>query len=38
VIAYQLFDEFLQLRRSVGDLFLGIVQASVKNIVEDIGL
>ena len=36
--AIQLCDEFLQLRRTVGNLFLGIVKASIEDIVEDIGL
>jgi hypothetical protein len=36
--AIQLFDKFLQFRGTVGDFLFGIVQASVEDIVEDIGL
>ena len=36
-IAIQLFDKFLQFRGAVGDLLFGVIQAVVKDIVEDFG-
>jgi hypothetical protein len=36
-IAIQLFDKVLEVRRSVGQLLFGTVQAVVKDVIEDGG-